>query len=356
MTDRSPKHKEMAETANTSDVAKSRLQESAKVTQDELKELAAIISPDDEKALSVVGLFLDNACWANLNKIQAIVEFQGFNPKKMACELLERVEMYDKTKHQLKDMTVDGVTCPYTEKDTTLDIYFMIMIFLVRGNSAPKILATIPSEIRGIITRKMSALGISVAKTDKKLTTTSVTLARISQTFPQVTGTLINEKRIEGKLQPKWLLGSKLPLLMQHSIFSASIPKNIHATEEEIAVALNLEMTVMLQVPKEKRMMEARDIGELEELSKKYVNAAINGTICTEAVQTKVLRTGGVINAAGHLEAESVIIVAACRRFLSKKEMSYKDAVKQMIGSPSRQTMPGTELHESDGNINIPNV
>lgn len=100
-----------------------------------------------------------------------------------------------------------------------------------------------------------------------------------------------------------------------------------HSRAPEDRVALNLEMTVMLQTPKEKRKMEGRDIGDLEELSTKYVMAAMNGSICPHDVKVKVLKKAGILNAGNELSPNSRVIWAACNRFLGQSDKSYRDAV-----------------------------
>lgn len=291
---------------------------------------------------SVMNVMMDDMSWGDLKSIAAAVEYQGFNPRKVAAAVLSRIEEYDATKHETKTAVVGDVTFKYSLESTTLDLYFLITLFLIRGNYVVKILATIPSDLKVIVTRKLSALGIATAGAEKRLTASSVTLARLSQTFPHVTATIIVGKNFEGKLQPKWLLGSVLPLIMQHSVFSGLIPKGCAAFEElkTIALALNLEMTVMLQVPKEKRKMENRDISELTDMSEKYVMAAINGSLCPDAVQTRIMKHSAILDARGNLGETAIAIHAACAKFLNMKERSYKDAVKIMSAPPSAGPTP----------------
>lgn len=242
---------------------------------------------------------------------------------------------YEPTKHPMNEVRIGDIACKYTNDGTTLDVYFLITLFLMRGNSVAKILATIPSEVKDIVSRKLATLGIALTA-EKRLTAASVTLARLSQTFPQVTAAIILGQGIDGKLQPKWLLDSILPRIMQHSVFSGLIPKDSKAFGDlkVMALALNLEMTVMLQVPKEKRRMESKDISELSEMSEKYVMAAINGTICTGVVQTKILKAAGIIDANGDLEHSIVLLASACTKFLNMKDKTYRDAVKAMLETP----------------------
>lgn len=230
---------------------------------------------------------------------------------------------------------LNDISCFYTESPTTLDISFLITLFLQRGNSVAKILMTSSEEVKNVVSRKCAGIGISTAKpvAGTKLSPTTVTLARLSQAFPQVTATIILGKEVQGKLNPCWLLGSTLHLLMQHSIYAAVIPLDQPYTPQLqlIAIALNLEMTVMLHVPKEKRKMENRDLSDLEESSSKYVLAAMNGTTCTTAIQIRIMTKAGIIDASGVLSQAVILIHAACNNFLSMRDKSYKEAVTSMV-------------------------
>lgn len=315
-------------------VMTSRVKHIFNVSEEEMRALVTAMGGDPATGVlnNLVRLRVSEDMWQNIGHVSRVVAYQGFDPRRMAAVVAGKLAMYEN--QDLVPLTLDGVTCQYTNEATTLDVPFLITLFLVRGNAVPKILATTDEAVKAAISRKCSGLAISTTREDaRRMTSTTVTLARLSQAFPQVTATIIIGHGLEGKLQPKWLIGERLPLLMQHSIFSALIPCDTAYTAELqlIAKALNLEMTVMLQTPKEKRKMEGRDMAELEELSEKYVMAAVNGSVCTDAIKKRIMLRGEIIDALGELTLRCVVLHAACQRFLSMKERTYREAVAAMV-------------------------
>ncbi|CAH2101361.1 unnamed protein product [Euphydryas editha] len=84
---------------------------------------------------------------------------------------------------------------------------------------------------------------------------------------------------------------------MSHTIFPALIPNIPGVTEvlKDIATFINIEMSSMLADPKEKRKMAVRALDDLTEQSAMFVEAAMNGSLITDARRATILLKGGVL-------------------------------------------------------------
>lgn len=59
--------------------------------------------------------------------------------------------------------------------------------------------------------------------------------------------------------------------------------------------------------------------------------AAVNGSVCTDAIKKRIMLRGEIIDAQGELTLRCVVLHAACQRFLSMKERTYREAVAAMV-------------------------
>ncbi|KAG7313517.1 hypothetical protein JYU34_000658 [Plutella xylostella] len=84
---------------------------------------------------------------------------------------------------------------------------------------------------------------------------------------------------------------------MQHTIFPSLIPMTGAFVEplREVAIILNLEMSILLTKPKDKRKMMSKTLAELMEDSKKHVDAAINGSYSPTEARLRVLVKGKIL-------------------------------------------------------------
>lgn len=139
-----------------------------------------------------------------------------------------------------------------------------------------------------IIQRKCSSYSIPItAQANKKaLGPSDITLARLAQAFAPITAALIIGHRIQGKLTSKLFGLSNLPVLMSHSIFPGLL-RSSDLDLINVAKVLNVEMTLLLCTPKERRRMESQSMEELLEKSSQFVMAAVNGSLIIDNSQAQ---------------------------------------------------------------------
>lgn len=181
-----------------------------------------------------------------------------------------------------------------------------------------------------MITRKCSQYGISLsAKTTVGPPGPSViTLARLSQSFLAASAAIILAHGIAENLKSKLFPGITLLLLMTHTIFPGLIRER-DLDLIEIARYLNLEMSIMLSTPKEKRRLEFQTMADLLEKSETFVMAAVHGTIVSDNVKEVVLRRGGLLCDSGpSVEVQSMSAIAS--RLYSLRESTHIDAARRI--------------------------
>ncbi|CAB3241816.1 unnamed protein product [Arctia plantaginis] len=162
--------------------------------------------------------------------------------------------------------------------DPKSDLLFFINVFLERGNNIAKASTRCEDGMGEILKRKVMSYGITIdpSKNRGALGTKELTLSRIAQAFAPCTAAVIIGHNLKGKLVSKLLGG--LQIIMQHTIFSSLITTGATYLEElrEIAQILNMEMSIMLATPKEKRKLFMKPVSDLLEESSQYVDAAMN--------------------------------------------------------------------------------
>lgn len=122
-------------------MAKSRVSTVFDVTDDELIQLVNEIGGGDVQGVmgDLVGLRLSDEMWANVGNIAKVVAFKVFDPRKVARAVAAKLARFDDDDHGVAEVSLDGTVCKYTNEPTTMDLSFLITLFLLRGNSVPKI-------------------------------------------------------------------------------------------------------------------------------------------------------------------------------------------------------------------------
>lgn len=226
-----------------------------------------------------------------------------------------------------------------TGTNPQVDLLFFLTLFVTRGNNVAKILLKCDSSVRDVIARKCSQYGISTtAKTSKTpLGPSVITLARLSQAFAPATAAVIMGHNLAGNLKTKLFPGVTLPLIMTHTIFPA-ILRDTDAELIEIAKYLNLEMSIMLSTPKDKRRMMSASLSDLFEQSDSFVMAAVNGSVTGQAVKTKALIKANLITEDGALSQTVQVMSMMCARLHSMMNDTYTGATKRMFDSTKHMT------------------
>lgn len=228
--------------------------------------------------------------WSNNAKIRDAVAYIGFDANRIVCEFFKRADAH---KRGVDDplLTV-GEFQLYEKNDARTDLLFFLNVFLERGNNLQKALLRCDDVVAPTLRRKAQAYGITIEKTQNRsiLGTKHLTLARLAQAFSHATATLILKDKIKSKLDSKLFPG--LPLLMAHTIFPSLIPAGVDGVSDvlrEVSQFVNVEMSFMLADPKQKRKMAVRSLEDLSEQSIMYVDAAMNGSVTSDAARVSVL-------------------------------------------------------------------
>lgn len=275
--------------------------------------------------------------WASVKHIRDAVAYLGFDPRKIIGEFLAKAKVNPALPTDVPKeykSPSGGVYQLHEKNHAATDLLFFITLFLERGNNISKMLLKCDKEVSDLIRRKAAAYGIVMERKQNQtiLGTSSLTLARISQAFPVATASLIVSNEIPGKLKTKALAGIvSLPMLMQHTIFPSLIPDEDDEYCEQlktIALVLNLETSILLATPKEKRKLEDRDVDDLAQQAEQFVNAAMTGCLLTTADKIKILTKGGILNSSGELELAVKVCYTTASRFLAMGRKSYSKAVK----------------------------
>ncbi|CAB3261985.1 unnamed protein product [Arctia plantaginis] len=178
--------------------------------------------------------------------------------------------------------------------DPKSDLLFFINVFLERGNNIAKASTRCEDGMGEILKRKVMSYGITIdpSKNRGALGTKELTLSRIAQAFAPCTAAVIIGHNLKGKLVSKLLGG--LQIIMQYTIFSRLISTGATYPEElrEIAQILNMEMSIMLATPKEKRKLFMKPVSDLLEESSQYVDAAMNPQSLTKRRLGSLLKQG----------------------------------------------------------------
>ncbi|CAB3256944.1 unnamed protein product [Arctia plantaginis] len=300
------------------------------------KELTALmrdlgIGSDHEDDFSLMMTAQD---WTINEKIRAAVQYMGFDARQIIAQFYKKAD-----ENLIEDGSVPTLTCGdavlHEKNDPKTDLLFFINTFLERGNNISKAVLRCDSNAGNVLSRKARAYGISMDPNKNKtvLSTKDLTLSRLAQAFAVCAATIILDKGVQGKLKSK-LLGP-LPIIMQHTIFASLIPTTSNFSESlrEVAQILNMEMSIMLSLPKEKRKMMTKSIEDLLEVSNQYVDAAMNGSTMSDAVKMRILLKAGVIvvdNKVMKLSQETQVVVARLAGVRAKSRLTYSMAIEQL--------------------------
>lgn len=305
-------------------------------------------SDEDGKIRSVYTLNVDAATWESVPAIRDAVAYLGFDPRKIIGEFIKKAKDNARSADD-KPKTYGGsggTFVLYERNDAETDLLFFITLFLERGNNITKMLLKCDREIGDLIRRKTAAYGIIMDRKQGEtiLGTSSLTLARISQAFPIATAALILKNNIPGKLKTKALVGvTALPTLMQHTIFPGLIPTDDEVVTEplkDIALVLNIETSILLATPKERRKLEQKDVDELQEQAEQFVSAAMDGSLVSDEMKKIILKKAQVLNAEGGLTDIVTACAAAARAFLSLGSKTFSKAIKQRVQELEKAAAP----------------
>lgn len=310
------------------------------LTASEKRELFQVLGSIDQEVKEAFGLTLTESQWNSVSDIAEAVAFQGFDPLQVIAKFWERSQAEpDKGIDMVK---VGDLRIPVSiGTDAKTDLLFLLTLFLTRGNNVAKILLKCDSGIKEVISRKCSQYGISTtAKTSTTpLGPSVITLARLSQAFAPATATLIIGHSIPGNLKTRLFPGIVPPLIMTHTIFPALL-RDTDTELIEIAKYLNLEMSIMLSTPKDKRRMMAMDLSELLEQSESFVMAAVNGSMMAPSIKRKTLIKAGILYEDGQLASTATIMVNTCGRLSAMHNDSYSAAIKKIEQAMNARPAP----------------
>lgn len=184
--------------------------------------------------------------------------------------------------------------------------------------------------------RKATAYGISLEPTKNKtiLGTKDLTLARLAQAFSVCTAAVIISKKVPGKLTLK-LFGPLTAIIMQHTVFPGLIPSGTTYTDDlrDIAVILNMEMSILLASPKDKRKIATKTVDELMETSEQFVDAAINGNTVTDMIKIKILVKAGVLKVSDRVTSLTdglIVMLNKSAAIKSRGRLTYSSLVEYM--------------------------
>lgn len=260
------------------------------------------ISPENRDDFSMT-MSVDD--WDMSDKIREAVRYLGFDAKQIIAQFYKKALENPKLEGDVMDLTCGEVRL-YSKNEPKTDLLFFINVFLERGNNVSKAVTRCDGAAGAVLRRKATAYGISLEPTKNKtsLGTRDLTLARLAQAFSVCTSAVIIAKKVPGKLVSK-LYGPLTNMIMQHTVFPGLIPSNTSYTDDlrDIAVVLNMEMSILLASPKDKRKIATKTVDELMETSEQFVDAAINGNTVTDSVKIKILVKAGVLKVSGSTTA-----------------------------------------------------
>lgn len=202
-----------------------------------------------------------------------------------------------------------------------------------------------------VLKRKAAAYGIIMEPGQNKniLGSKELTLARLAQAFSIQTATIIIKDQVVGKLRSK-LFSSDLPLLMQHTNFSGVIPSTGAYQDDlrSIALYLNLEMSLTLSSPKEKRKAAVRTMDELLEQSTQYVDAAIAGNMIDDSIRTRILVKASILE-----QHEKTLVLSEKVRLMASEvnqikrfdRQTYQNAVTSLAADRASEPSPSDPLN-----------
>lgn len=129
---------------------------------------------------------------------------------------------------------------------------------------------------------------------------------------------------------------------MQHTVFSGVIPSVSEFSEDlrEIALLLNVEMTLTLASPKDKRKMATRPLEDLLKSSTQYVDAAINGNLIADDIRSRMLVKADVLNVTSgrlSLSPKVQVMVTELDKIRRYARHTYQKAVEMMMADKSQQ-------------------
>lgn len=308
----------------------SRVETTLSLSALEKRDLLQVLGDVDSDTRDVFGLALTDAQWASIPAIVNAVAYQGFDPYKVISEFMTKAKSAPSDTYRTVEVgNIKMSVCEGTNART--DLSFFLALFLTRGNNVPKILLKCDSAVKDTISRKCVQYGIAVtAQTSKTpLGPSVITLARLSQAFAPATAAVILGHSLFGNLKSKLFPGVVLPILMTHTIFPALLREE-DAELIEIAKYLNLEMSIMLSAPKEKRRMTMMTLSDLLEQSDSFVMAAVNGSISASTVKAKALIKSNIIEENGAKTPIVATMVSMCGMLHSLIGESYSSAAKRM--------------------------
>lgn len=283
--------------------------------------------------------------WRQCSQVREAVKYLGFDARQIIAQFFKKAAENPIKPGDLATLKV-GDAMLFESCDPKTDLMFFINVFLERGNNVNKAVMRCDGSAGAVLKRKAAAYGIIMEPGQNKniLGSKELTLARLAQAFSIQTATVIIKDQVAGKLRSK-LFSVELPLLMQHTIFSGVIPSTGTYQDDlrSIALYLNLEMSLTLSSPKDKRKAAVRTIEELLEQSTQYVDAAITGNMIDDSIRTRILVKAGILESQGAtlVLSERVKIMAAEVNMIKRFErQTYQSAVTAIIAE--RTSEPGT--------------
>ncbi|CAB3230131.1 unnamed protein product [Arctia plantaginis] len=119
---------------------------------------------------------------------------------------------------------------------------------------------------------------------------------------------------------------------MQHTIFPSLIPgeseSDIREELRTVALVLNIETSILLASPKEKRKMKAKDVEELVSLAEQLVDAAMNSTLIDDGTKMTILKKAMIIESNKELPQVAITCVSSARAFLQLGTKTFSKAVR----------------------------
>lgn len=311
---------------------------------------------DNPMVQAAGGLGIPDAFWDNVGAMRMAIAYLGYDPRKTLLRLhalakqAVKVEGAVMVHHECGAHTFSL----YEACDLPTDIPFLITVFLERGNKPGKITEAMSDRAAAVFRRKCAQYAIDVTRAGSEAAGRKgaevVTLARIAQTFPVHTATLILKDEIVGKITSPLIeaCGGALMSLMTHTIFATLIVAN-DPDMETLATILNLEASILFATARARRELRATLLADLLDRGKRFVEAAAGTPFLTITGKRLILARAGLMDAAFATTDPAALLYEMGQRISALRHLTYDQALERLKAQAAAARLAGRRGGRRDG-------
>lgn len=268
-------------------------------------QLASVVAEremTDDDAKELLSTFRIGDIEANidfLRKVEKLCKYEGFNPREIAFSLLEKHKATkalvtadpERNKRRVIGSMSDGSVIEITNNmEFKEDMQFLCLIFITRGSAYDKILRKSNEFVRGVMDMMKGKYGINTAKrgAGRPLDSTTITIPRISASFPALTVDLFDRKIGRPIVDPSIIFpGVELPRALFSPMASSMLPEHVNSPKA-VMVAIAIAIDDVLHPMDQKTSLQNIYT---------YFMASYTSTAMTKFIKIEYCKKWGIINA-----------------------------------------------------------